>query len=704
MSAGQTFNVKMPDGTVVTGVPAGTTQTELLRRYQKSSQAQAAPADQSLGARISGDLGARAASVKNTIRDLETHKIGPFTGAVQLLGKGVAGPAGDIAGETLSSAGSELTSGLGHALASSPLAGATDVAGRKIRSLLSTSIGKSVMAAIAKGGKEYARVKEEYPQIVKTLESVGDIAQFLPIGAEAKSAVEGVGPVIGKAGRGLTENLSPGREMLDTRLEKAPIAGYMLRRSGDVQARRAAGALQKIAPTTVPVEDVEASGERLMRSVDVGRKKFQAESGKRFSDIYNKVNLKAPVTTNDASTIARTALEKVQGNPAHLKQLDPKVQKWLEQFAPKEYETVTNTTTSGTRNANTSFQKKLRDVADSEIATTYPEEEPPEGVVQKRVRRNIDTTGKVSEGSTSAKNSSEVRRSSVNKKIVGTKSVSMPMDFILDHTKEELWRDYKSTNSPILRNMYHALNGDIETAIKEQSPEVAKQWREANNFHHVEASKFDRLSGFYSKDNKTMASAAEAFKKFRVMVQRGDHPDLRTLKTLKDAVPSTVWENAKGDLLQKMGADETGKFSPKKFVKEVSKITPATRNLLLDKDPVKIKAFDNLQKLAKSFPARASVSSAGSYGDAMTTLGYHAVFHGWFAPDVIASLYGALMYGGARAAEKWPEKFVADLPASVARMSRTNPYLRPALISLMVKAGAKQDEAEQETNTLLGAK
>lgn len=175
-----TVNITMPDGTVFRDVPENTPRAQVLARYNaiKGTKAPSASAPVSPPAAPketwTGDVG-------GTLSDLAQHKINPITGAIQLLGKGVAKPAGDALGKVVGA----VASGVGDA-AKTVAPKTTAAISNEAATLLRTKTGQNILSAIRHGGKLYDQMAKKYPEETKTIESIGDIASFLPFGEAEK--------------------------------------------------------------------------------------------------------------------------------------------------------------------------------------------------------------------------------------------------------------------------------------------------------------------------------------------------------------------------------------------------------------------------------------------------------------------------------------------------------------------------------------
>lgn len=237
------FNVTMPDGTLVQNVPDGTTKSQLMSRYQKTAipvqepqkqaqQIQSAPnniqpnqqvtpaqtnapvnaptntqQDPSLAQRITGDIKNRFQTGVDIMN--KRGEQNPLSTGLQMAGKVVYGTAGDIAGEVGKSA-YNIAPDIGQW--KEKVQGGID-------KLKASPIGQVAIQAAQKGGLEYVNWAKQHPEAAANVESLVDIASFIPKGEAAGAAgkvageVTGVGPVV----KGLTSpNEDKMKSIVDT--------------------------------------------------------------------------------------------------------------------------------------------------------------------------------------------------------------------------------------------------------------------------------------------------------------------------------------------------------------------------------------------------------------------------------------------------------------------------------------------------------
>lgn len=199
------FNVTMPDGTVVKGVPDGTSKADFDAKYQQNVGTAPKEASQQpqKDAQIPEDKGL-IGNIKQDITNRFNTGVGimqkpgqnPASVGLQMAGKVVAGTANDIIGDTAKAAYK----------ATPDISNWKEKVEGGIQKAMSSPIGKMALQAAQKGGLEYANWARENPDVAANVESLVDIASVIP-GAKAAGTVGKVAsditPVVGSVKKGI---------------------------------------------------------------------------------------------------------------------------------------------------------------------------------------------------------------------------------------------------------------------------------------------------------------------------------------------------------------------------------------------------------------------------------------------------------------------------------------------------------------------
>lgn len=195
------FDVTMPDGTTITGVPDGTTKSQIMAKFQKASggapaavaspespakapiaAAPQAPQDDSFVGNVARDLGKRFDQSKQNF-EASKKSLNPIANVLGAAAP-VFGAGGDVIAEGMKSGYKAIP----------------DVGGFKekisggIDRLMSSDMGKLAIEAAKKGGLAYMDFAEKHPDGARIAESLVDIGSFFPLRAAA-----------GKVGTGIKE-------------------------------------------------------------------------------------------------------------------------------------------------------------------------------------------------------------------------------------------------------------------------------------------------------------------------------------------------------------------------------------------------------------------------------------------------------------------------------------------------------------------
>lgn len=177
----------MPDGTIIEGVPDGTTKSQIMARFQKyqaNAAPQAAPVKEEKGffGNVYEDMYKRGGQLADTVAAKDRGDIGGARAAFHKVGT-EAGAVGDIAGNILASAGKTAVELLPESI-KQPLA----MVGSGVRQMQPYQKGAE---AVQKGTEAWTGFKAENPYLAKDIESAVNISGFLGLGG-GKAVSKGV--------------------------------------------------------------------------------------------------------------------------------------------------------------------------------------------------------------------------------------------------------------------------------------------------------------------------------------------------------------------------------------------------------------------------------------------------------------------------------------------------------------------------------
>lgn len=222
------FDVQMPDGTTIKGVPKGTTQTQLqsmLNTHDKT--ANAAPEQPGILSRIGNDISNRNQMVSSAVDRYQSGQQTLPETIYQAAGKGVAGTVNDVIGEGINSAAQY----------------APDFVRNAASSLMQTSPMQGAIGLINKGKDAYSQFEGAYPRAAANIDSAANIISAVP-------ALEGIGAAPEAAGTALNKT------------------GNFFINAADAQANKAKSAFVQdlITPKITPT----VAADRFSRSSEMG--------------------------------------------------------------------------------------------------------------------------------------------------------------------------------------------------------------------------------------------------------------------------------------------------------------------------------------------------------------------------------------------------------------------------------------------------
>lgn len=167
------MDVTMPDGTVITNVPVGTTKEQLNAKYARSQAPETSKLED-----LMSDLRLRSGALADTAADLFglTHDEAEILGlppARRRLGPLEAGvqAAGSVAGGALDTMGAAFS-----ALVPSSV---SEWTADKAEEFFQTEPGRKAAELLMSGQKKWDEFEREHPQLAKTIGSAGNIAAFV---------------------------------------------------------------------------------------------------------------------------------------------------------------------------------------------------------------------------------------------------------------------------------------------------------------------------------------------------------------------------------------------------------------------------------------------------------------------------------------------------------------------------------------------
>ena len=631
----QTQDWNMPDGGVVKGVPLGTSKEAVMAKYKGQSVPASSPTigqkqDDSFFGRLNSDFDASRKRVAQDQAALEKGQISPASAKERAIGETLS-RTGGATGEVVSSAAQTGWDAIKSVFPNYSKSAEDDV--KDIGAALKDNgFVNAIKAAGIVGTGEWDKLRAKHPEAVGDIEAAVRGAPAIPIIAKPMTAAW-------DAEQALT---SPFRAMKAAKV-------------GAKETEAVKTGLEGITKGAKDVSDIDSTGEALINKVAQSKRIFEAKNQKAYEPIWKNLDLKAPVTTTKASQIAKDFLDKMGGDPAALKELDPAEVKWLEQFAPKELEKIQKTTSTG----KTNFNKDINDVTDLETSKA-------KAPSQSGGKRTIEQRQMGQKGTESGSHqSTKTSRTSTDTKIVGYKPVTKPLGWIKDSTKKSLWDDAIKSKSTLLKEIYHGLKEDVHAEVGRQSPQKLIDLKKADADFHRETKRFEALDGIYDKGNKAHVTAAQALDTVRKQILSHTPVSLKSLTALKSTLPKTVWNDMRDDILRKMAHDAQGQFSVRQFIDKGSKMSQQTKTLLFDGDKLKQDTYDKLIKMAQKIPKVGEPKE----GNNAIKLGMK-----WFAPSLINKVYGIVSQ--------------MDMGKQM-----NVPFFKHAVILEAVKAGASQEMA-----------
>lgn len=148
---------------------------------------QAEPEKKGFLAGIAESFKKRAGAVKETFKETAAGDITPVETGIQTVGTGF-GFLGDVLGEGLKGAG-RIVSAITPDVVEKKFKEEWQKESKKFKG---SAIGKFTLKAISEDFEAYQKFKEKHPRAAKDIESVANIASFIPVGKGAQIAGKGV--------------------------------------------------------------------------------------------------------------------------------------------------------------------------------------------------------------------------------------------------------------------------------------------------------------------------------------------------------------------------------------------------------------------------------------------------------------------------------------------------------------------------------
>lgn len=191
---GETFNLELPDGTILEGIPAGTTKAQIKERllsqgydFGEEDGVEAHPEESTPDdflTRLSSDISKRAKMAGDIQESHDTGEITKAEEIVQLAGKSGAGLVLDAGGEVFTSALRGLSNITPDAIEDPIKRGAKGALSKLARSRVG-QLGGDVVGAVTNA---YGGFKEEHPRAATNVEALTNLALVAaPVKAKAPS-------------------------------------------------------------------------------------------------------------------------------------------------------------------------------------------------------------------------------------------------------------------------------------------------------------------------------------------------------------------------------------------------------------------------------------------------------------------------------------------------------------------------------------
>lgn len=180
----------------------------------------------------------------------------------------------------------------------------------------------------------------------------------------------------------------------------------------------------------------------------------------------------------------------------------------------------------------------------------------------------------------------------------------------------------EGTSQSELRQIYGALSDDLQSAVKAAGGDRAlTMFRRANAFNRVASERrknLERLVGAKNDEGVLERILATASTKGRA--------DAKLLWQARKAVGKDEWDEISGTLLDRLGRDAEGNFSPARFLTDYSKISEPGKAVLFSstgRGDIS-KAIDDIAKVSSRFKSLNQFANPSGTGQQVTGAGIGA--------------------------------------------------------------------------------
>ena len=274
------FDVTMPDGTVVQGVPDGTSKADFDAKRQRN-MGQSSPSPQSGDKGLLGNIGQDISKGIETGKQILQSDQNPLSKGLQVAGKAIAGTANAVAGDVAKSAYDTAV----------PDAWKEKISGG-IQKAMASPLGKAGIEAAQKGGLAYMDWAKQNPEKAANLESLVDIATVVPVGKVAGAIGKATGKVAGEASMisPIARGMGPSAEKLGETTEKLNKAATGIIERGKKSGGMVTANLPEDAKREISqIEELSTSG-------DIANAEKTHAGVKKFLDSISPEEVKNPAT------------------------------------------------------------------------------------------------------------------------------------------------------------------------------------------------------------------------------------------------------------------------------------------------------------------------------------------------------------------------------------------------------------------------